>query len=246
MARLSLLGRDIRERVEKSITTYENSRLREIIEATSVPPMVIKFVDSSLARKYGTANPLKISSTPALTWGTGTYVTPLAFPLSPALYGRVGLVTPFEPTDWRVFDATEPASRQAYLGWVQAQADYDDLVYTVHSTDANHQMRNRFRRSFKIDCVLFHPDQEAEQHTNASRDVWMLVTDWTPGGQIASGFSARLKAARFVVLLDEQFRIDDSPVFRRGALCGRSNRSPYASSNRRLWPYPALAVTRRR
>jgi len=43
--------------------------------------------------------------------GTAAYVTPLAFPLSSALYGRIGIVCEFDPTTWRVFDATKPANR---------------------------------------------------------------------------------------------------------------------------------------
>ena len=41
-------------------------------------------------------------------------MTPLALPLSSALYGRTGLVSKFDASDWRIFDATDPAARVAY------------------------------------------------------------------------------------------------------------------------------------
>src|SRR5262249_28789115 len=132
------------------------------------------------------------------------YVTPLAFPLSSVLYGRVGLVTTFDPTGWRIFDATLPGARQAYLSWAQAQPTFDDLVLTVHSTFTNHKLRDKFRRDFQIDCVLFHPDQEAELHTDLVQHVWMTVTDWLRG-EIETTFSRRLDKARFTVLIDEEF-----------------------------------------
>src|SRR3977135_4443191 len=103
-----------------------------------------------------------ISTTSALTWGTATYVTPLTFPLSSALYGRIGLVSDFDPGGWRIFEATNPAARMASIRGVQAQPVFSGLGLTVHSTYANHMLRNQFREDFRIDCVLFHPDQEAE------------------------------------------------------------------------------------
>jgi hypothetical protein len=86
---------------------------------------------------------------------------------------------------------------------------YADLLLTVHSTDANHFLRNQFRQLFKIDCVLFHPDQEAEEYTKSVDHVWMAVTDWAPSGAIQSGFSQRLSKARFTVLIDEDFQLED-------------------------------------
>ena len=75
----------------------------------------------------------------------------------------------------------------------------------MHSTHANHLLRNRFREDFKIDCILFNPDQEAEIHTDRAHHVWMAVTDWASNGSIETSFSQRLSNARFVVLIDEDF-----------------------------------------
>jgi hypothetical protein len=136
-------------------------------------------------------------------------VTPITFPLSSALYGRIGLVTDFNPTGWRVFDATIPSGRFAYVRWARAQPIYADLLLTVHSTQANHVLRNQFREQFGIDCVLFHPDQEAESHTDRVHHVWMAVTDWTTSRTIEHGMSQRLCNARFTVLIDEDFRLQD-------------------------------------
>ena len=203
-----MIGHGIRESVEQSIRLYKDSRLAKLID--DVGPYAIKFVKSRWAASYLSPGRLKISQTPALTWGTATYVTPLAFPLSSALYGRIGLVSDFDPFTWRVFDATDPAARMAYVNWVRVQPAFADLVLTVHSTHANHLLRNKFRREFGIDCVLFHPDQEAEIHTDRAQHVWMAVTDWNPDGSIDSRMSSRFGRARFTVLIDEEFDLEEN------------------------------------
>jgi hypothetical protein len=82
-------------------------------------------------------------------------------------------------------------------------------------------LRNQFREDFRIDCVLFHPDQEAEIHTDRSQHVWMAVSDWADLAgvrRIDSQMSARLAHARFTVLLDEDFVLEQSglPVQKAG------------------------------
>ena len=184
--------------------------LYELVQSVGGERLAVEFVPSRWAAGYAKPQRLKISMTPALTWGTATYVTPLAFPLSSVLYGRIGLVTSFSPDYWTVFDATDPAARAAYVAWAQAQPNYPDLLLTVHSTYANHVLRNKFRKDFTIDCVLFHPDQEADLHTDLSLDVWMAVTDWLPNGEIDTRFSDRLADSRFTILIDEEFDLSDS------------------------------------
>jgi len=197
----------ITRQVEGEIEAYEDSQLHNLVSDHG--EYVIKFVQSRWASHYTTPKKLKISETPALTWGTATYVTPLAFPLSSALYGRIGLVTDFSPHGWRVFDATKPSARAAYVAWARSQPSYSELLLTVHSTHANHLLRNRFRERFRIDCVLFHPDQEAEVHTDSSHHIWMAVTDWNARHRIRTTMSDRLSRARFTVLLDEDFDLED-------------------------------------
>ena len=177
-----MVGRNILKAVEKQIVDYDNSQLKKLVALHG--DYVIKFVSSQWAKNYLTPQKLKISARPALTWGTATYVTPLAFPLSSALYGRIGLVCKYDPTSWRIFDSTSTAAQTAYILWARAQPAYQDLLLTVHSTHANHLMRDKFRKDFRIDCVLFRPDQEAENHTDASSHTWMAVTDWTSAKNI--------------------------------------------------------------
>lgn len=204
--------------VEQHVVAYGNSSLKQLIDGAGVGPLAIKYVPAVWAAKYRMPAPLWISSTPALTWGTATYVAPLTFALSSALYGRVGLVSPFDPSAWRVFDATSHGARDAYIQWARTQPDYRSLVLTVHSTYANHAMRDRFKRRFGIDCVTFRPDQRAELHTNQRGDVWMAVTDWTPQRRrIAQGPSRTFSDARFTVLVDEEFGLTDDGLPVRSA-----------------------------
>lgn len=198
---MTTIDRDVR----RHIRPYDQSRLASLVH--SYGPYAIKFVPSRWAEHYATAAPLKISATPALTWGTATYITPIAYPLSSVLYGRIGLVSEFDPSGWRVFDATSPSAQSAYMNWAQRQPIFSDLLLTVHSTHVNHFLRDAFRTRYGIDCVLFHPDQEAELHTQAHGDVWMAVTDWAKPGIIDSGMSSRFGAARFTVLIDEEFSL---------------------------------------
>jgi len=217
-----MLAETLKRDIESAIMPYDLSRLYDLVQSAGGSPFAIKFVGSKWASTYSTPAPLKISQNPALTWGTATYVTPMAFPLSSALYGRIGLVTEFDPTGWRIFDATDPATRMLYVNWVQVQPAFSDLVLTVHSTYANHYLRNKFRQDFKIDCVLFHPDQEAELHTDRGQHVWMAVTDWTTPAKkegIEVNMSKIFSRARFSVLLDEDFALED-----RGLPINRSAR----------------------
>ena len=204
-----MVGASIIRAVEDVIEQYTTSRLARLL-ADAGGPYAIKFVKSRWAVNYLNPSRLKISDSPALTWGTATYVTPLIFPLSSALYGRIGLVTDFDPGGWRIFDATVPAARAAYVQWIRVQPAFSDLVLSVHSTQANHFLRNKFREDFNIDCVLFNPDQEADLHTDRATDIWMAVTDWTVQGRIDANMSDRLSHARFTVLLDEDFVLEEN------------------------------------
>lgn len=203
-----MLGASIRNRVEDSIQPFAGSRLEQVLESVDGEHLAIKFISSRWASSYAAPAPLRISSTPALTWGTATYVTPIAYPLSSALYGRAGIVASFDPTMWTIFDATEPASRNTCVAWAQAQPEYPDLVTTVHSTVTNHTLRNRFRTDFKIDCVVFRPDQEADLHTDRNSHIWVAVSE--PDIDPAKPFdSGRFTDGRLTVLIDEDFPTED-------------------------------------
>jgi hypothetical protein len=202
-----MVGPQLEREIKSEIVKFRSSKLFNLVSRDG--SYAIKFVQSKWAANYQTPNPLKISDTPAQTWGTATYVTPISFPLSSALYGRIGLVAHYDPTTWRIFDATRSSARLAYMKWAQAQPCYDDLLLTVHSTYTNHYLRNKFRKDFRIDCVLFHPDQEAETHTDRANHIWMAITDWD-GDAINSTMSARFGAARFTTLIDEEFLLQEN------------------------------------
>lgn len=119
-----------------------------------------------------------------------------------------------------------------YVKWVESQPAFEKLVTTVHSTIANHELRNKFRKDFRIDCVLFHPDQEAEHYTDATQHIWMAVTDWKSPGVIESGFSNNLANARFTVLIDEDFILKeknwDLPVYKSPRQIEKATQSLHA------------------
>jgi hypothetical protein len=199
----------IAEAIEREIVSYSEAGLDGLMEVNG-RAFVIKYVASKWAMQYTAPGRLKVSETPALTWGTGTYVSPIAHPLSTALYGRCGLVARADDAkSWRVFDARKPSAQAAYVNWVRSQFLFSDILLTVHATHANHTLRNLFRTQFRIDCVLFRPDQSADLHTDASNDTWLLVTDWTNTGDIVSKFSTRLTDAKFTILVDEEFDLSD-------------------------------------
>jgi hypothetical protein len=171
-------------------------------------PLAIKYVPVKWAKTYAAAGAkLKVSTTLGFTWGTGTYVAPSAFPISTAIYGRIGVVAEFDPSGWRVLDATDPYVQALYLEWIRFQPLYRVLALTMHSSLANQFLRDLFRTMYEIDCVLFQPDQRNSVYTSAT-DVWMNVTDWTgPAGQreIDSTYSQRLANPRLTVLAEEEF-----------------------------------------
>lgn len=207
---MSFTGRQLRRRIQEQIQPFSSTSVHHQLHQSQVGPLAIKYVDSRWAEVHARPSPLKVSSSLLQTWGTATYVSPITHPLSSALYGRIGVVSDFDPTGWNVFDATSPQAQSLYLQWARSQPEFEELLLTVHSTRANHEMRNRFRQHFHIDCVLFRPDQEAELHTDPSAHVWMAVSDWSVDGRtLTNDMSRRLANGRFTVLIDEDFRLPD-------------------------------------
>ena len=189
-----------------------------VCSANSGLPLAIKYLPVRLAGHFtGATSRLRISTSPGFTWGNGSYVAPLRNPISSAMYGRIGVISEYDPTGWRVFDARQPFEQSLYLRWIQTQPLYRALALTVHSEIANQFLRGIFRTRFRIDCVLFPPDQGAPGYTTAS-DVWLAVTDWDRNGEIASGDSHRLANPRFTVLVEEEFDPDDADLFRKPLL----------------------------
>jgi len=223
------LDKDIRN----AITVYPDPRgdpLAPHVQASmghAGLPLAIKYVPVQWAKTYLQGSALKVSTTVGFTWGTGTYVAPTAFPISTAIYGRVGVVAAFDPAGWKVFDATNPQILYLYLTWVGFQPLYRVLASTMHSALANQFLRDLFRTTYSIDCVLFHPDQRNAIYTERT-DVWMNVTDWVKAGEIDSTFSRRLSSPRATVLAEEEFAPLGHDIGRRTLIGPRTPRQPNA------------------
>jgi hypothetical protein len=212
--------RDLDDQIEAAITSFPGEILD--IGTGLRPPLVIKYVSTRCAAIYHRPGQrLNISDTAGFTWGRATYVTPLAFPLSTAIFGRVGVIARFDYGHWRTFDATNTANQRLYLSWLQAQAKYREFVLTAQSAYYSQILRDTFRRRYHIDCVLFRPDQSNPRYTNIASDVWMAVTDWRPGKRndiIATGLSGRFLDARLTVVLEEEFVDQKGGIHRRELL----------------------------
>jgi hypothetical protein len=156
------------------------------------------------------------------TWGKAVYVTGVNEPLSTATYGRVGLVSWFDPDEppWRAFDARDKKNADLYLDWLKLQPTYNEAILTVHTNHWLHGLRNQFREQFKIDVVLCHPDEQDESwwYTDPT-DTWLCVSDFVPnppslaqGKLAADEYSARFPDVRLTVVAEEEFVISDELV----------------------------------
>jgi hypothetical protein len=208
--------------IRASIEVYPHGRLGQLAAQSdplsSGDPLVIKYIPAKYAAVYQSpGGTLRISETAGFTWGTGTYVVPLAYPISSAIFGRVGVVAKFDPDGWRVFDATIEQNQDHYLSWAAYQLLARQAALTAQSAYYNQQLRNQFRVAFDIDCVLFPPDQTNTAYTSLT-DIWMNVTDWAKGRVIATGGSARFTDPKIVVLVDDEFYDDLGGTVRQAML----------------------------
>jgi hypothetical protein len=200
-----------------------------VTKTGSAHNLVIKYVSPESANTYNQpGQKLFISQTPGFTWGRATYVTPLAFPVSTAIFGRVGVVATFDPhvhpgdREWHTFDTTIVDHERLYLRWLQTRPLYRRFALTAHSGYISQMLRDEFRLNYDIDCVLFRPDQSNPRYTRTRSDVWMAVSDWhdMPGGQktIATGYSDRLWQARLTVVIEEEFKNQMGGIHKAGLL----------------------------
>jgi hypothetical protein len=203
--------RSLDEAIEGAIEVYPEGSLARIVEESRLDeghdPLVVKYTAAKWSASYKAGAAIRISDSIEFTWGTGSYVTPLAFPYSSAIFGRVGIVARFDPTGWRVFDATDVENQNLYLGWFGRQPLSRRATMTMHSAFCNHVLRDRFRERYEIDCVLFKPDQRNLLYTGRD-DVWMVVADWVAGAlsrRIATGASATFSDSKLTVLVEEEF-----------------------------------------
>jgi hypothetical protein len=165
--------------IRNAIKTYPDGRLGAIADDSdpfnNSIHLAIKYMSIDAAKYYrsGMASQFNISSTVGYTWGAGTYVAPLAYPTSSAIFGRLGVVAQFNPSGWKVFDAVDPKNQDLYLSWTWRQPLFHRLsMLTKGSAFYNQELRNRFRSHFEIHCVLFPPDQINKEYTKLT-DVWM-------------------------------------------------------------------------
>jgi hypothetical protein len=209
-----------------AIETYPNGRLGAI--AQNSDPfnnkiyLAIKYMSVDAAQYYRGAKvgQFNISSTVGFTWGAGTYVAPLAYPTSSAIFGRLGVVAQFNPSGWKVFDAVDPKNQDLYLSWTWRQPLFRHRLsmLTKGSAFYNQELRNRFRSHFNIDCVLFPPDQINRDYTKLT-DVWMCVTDWkSPSVIMKEGLSSKFTVAKVCALADEEFYDVDEGIKRKAHL----------------------------
>ena len=63
-----MLGPSVQSTVEQEIREFSSSRLADLV--STYGEYAIKFVESKWAAVYESPRPLKVSETPALTWGT--------------------------------------------------------------------------------------------------------------------------------------------------------------------------------
>ena len=195
--------------------------------ASSECEHVIKYTAAQYGGRYppspnaSTSPCLFVSPSPGFTWGPGTYVCPVAYPLSTAIYGRCGIVSRLPDTaSWRIFDATDPAAAQLYVQWASRQPLFTMLTLTAHANWANHLLRTLFKTRFQIDIVVFPPDELHNHYTNRATDRWLAVSEWTPARKLTSGVNASWPIApRLTVILAEEFQTTTSGI-RRKALIG--------------------------
>jgi hypothetical protein len=175
------LDKFLRDAILNTIQTYhDHGTFYSLVSRSTVGTehLCIKYVHPEAAKHYRKpGGRLQISSNLAFTWGPATYVTPLAYPYSSAVFGRVGVVSSFDPTHWKVLDTTTSDGKRAFLTWFSHQPEAVQSHLTMHGGILNGKLKAAFRHEFEIDCILFSPDQINNEYTHRD-DVWMAVTDW--------------------------------------------------------------------
>lgn len=204
-------------------------------------PLVMKYVPTNRAREYLPARGQSAFDTPSeirrlgtqsptpnyfigdkfYTWGNAVYVAGISEPLSPAIYGRVGLVAQLDLTGtWKAFDASDDAKAKLYLEWLRRQKTYPTAALTFDTGHWLNGLRNAFRAEFKIDVVLCKPDEEdADKWYTVQTDTWLCVSDFEPDTtkpaaeavKLAAGRSKRFCDVRLVIVGEEEFAITVNP-----------------------------------
>jgi hypothetical protein len=196
--------------------------------STSGLPLFIKYTSAKFGGIYAPIGPkaaspkppgLFVSATIGYTWGTACYVSPLLYPVSTAIYGRCGVVAEADPSNWRIFDASDLISQQFYIDWLNAQPYARLLMLTTHSQLANQFLRDRFRTQYRIDCVVFPPDEINPYYTRHRQDRWLAITQWGATGEIASSQTCTVfQNPRLASVIAEEFECSHNAMGRRALI----------------------------
>jgi hypothetical protein len=152
---------------------------------------------------------LYASERAGFTWGDGVYVTPVEYPLTTMMYGRVGVVGTFDIENARFFNADDPAGVKLYQQWITYQTRlFRELTTTVHANSANRELRNAFRSFFQIDCVLFRPDELCADYVDPVVDWWSVISHWDPSRGIGHGYSKAVKNLKWCLVGPDSFEPD--------------------------------------
>ncbi|KQP63739.1 hypothetical protein [Nocardioides sp. Leaf285] len=222
MTAAALLPPGLRDRVEAAIDSSAlalGQFVRNNLEVRTFGrpqlPLAVKWVASEYAHDYMSVNNGLYIGSNNYTWGQGVYVTGISEPISTAMYGRAGVVARFDPSAWRCFDARTMTNQRIYLRWLKAQPNYSEALLTVHSGHWLQILRNHFREQFKIDVVLFRPDEyDTPGWYTDPQHTWLAVSDWTPFGTLAEKWSQRFVDARLAAVAEEDFRADPGVLTR--------------------------------
>jgi hypothetical protein len=245
----ALLLPTLRDEIEAAIAdSTDADDWKEFVETNRTPldvdhpskgfPLAVKYVPSKRASDYLSHNDGLYIGSDNFTWGKAVYVTGVHQPLSTAIYGRVGLVSWFNPNNWKVFDARLDANKKLYLTWLHSQQHYDDAILTVHSNHYLHTLRNAFREQFNIDVVICSPD-ETDIHGwyTTPRDIWLGVSDWLSPGVLAGGskdtaknYSKQFHDVRLTIIPEEEFT-PDNPALTRTPQFALSKAAPQTPAN---------------
>jgi hypothetical protein len=109
-----------------------------------------------------------------------------------------------------------PNVANLYVKWSREQPMSSMLALTTHSQLANQILRITFRTRFKIDIVVFPPDEMNRTYTNRTRDRWLAISEWSPSGRLRSSGSANIpRIPRLCVVVAEEFEKSESGIGRR-------------------------------
>ncbi len=193
---------DVEEYVEEST---RSSLLSDILPDEQ--PHVIKYLPPKRLEDTLRLSQLYASERAGFTWGDAIYAAPLSRPLSTMMYGQVGVVGSYPRKGRSFFDARCARGIDLYQNWIQRQTrPYTQLTTTVHASAANQELRNAFRTRFRIDCVLFRPDEPCQAYVDTEQDTWLAITHWAAVGHgVGSGFSQEVTGLKWCVVASDAF-----------------------------------------